>query len=69
MKIGEQRSGNKWENGKPNRTSHLEKPQTDRDTKTEKANFSAQKPKTDPKKLLKSFNQKPPKFPSLNGID
>ena len=49
MKIGEQRSGNKWENGKPNRTSHLEKPQTDRDTKTEKANFSAQKPKTDPK--------------------
>ena len=49
MKIREQRSGNKWENGKPNRKSHLEKPQTDRDTKTEKANFSAQKPKTDPK--------------------
>jgi len=49
VKIREQRSGNKWENGKPNRTSHLEKPQTDRDTKTEKANLSAQKPKTDPR--------------------
>ena len=49
MKIREQRSGNKWENGKPNRKSHLEKPQTDRDTNTEKANLSAQKPKTDPR--------------------